>query len=55
MNYTERLAGYLRQRPNESSAPELTHLTPAQRRRLTRKMNRRKAAVRRRKRTPQTV
>ena len=51
MNYAERMYNYLRQRPNECSAPELTHLTPAQRRRLTRKMNHRKAAALRRKRS----
>jgi hypothetical protein len=50
VNYADRLANYLSQRPNCCSAPELTHLTPAQRRRLTVKMNHRKAAVRRRKR-----
>ena len=49
MNYTARLGNYLRQRPNECPAPELTHLTPAQRRRLTVKMNHRKAAARKRK------
>ena len=51
MNYTDRLANYLGQRPNYCSAPELTHLTPAQRRRLTAKMDHRKAMVRKRKRS----
>jgi hypothetical protein len=49
VTYTARLGGYLRQRPNRCSAPELTHLTGAQRRRLTHKLNHRKAAVTRRK------
>lgn len=50
MNYTKRLANYLRQRPNESSAPELTHLTPAQRRRLRHKLRHNKAVALRKRR-----
>ena len=49
MRYLTRLGHYLDARPNQSSAPELTHLTGKQRRRLSHKLGHAKQRVLKRK------